>query len=212
MIAAVITSVRNVGTSPRRPLFPHGCPRWAAVPLPMRHVRLGACERARPLALPATQRVPVAIRPPDPLQVMFDAESMHRLMALVCRDKRTLDNCLSIPKPCASDLSHMYASFWGRVPFGRGNAPAGGSGGKAPPDAAPRRRHAFIMQRPHTMHRFMAPLCSNRDLCRLPNSARKHARLTQGCMIAMLWSSKGQCPMLGGPMARWAGCTGSRRI
>jgi hypothetical protein len=51
----------------------------------MRHVRHGACERALPLALPATQRVPVASRPPDPLHVMLAARSLHRLMALVCR-------------------------------------------------------------------------------------------------------------------------------
>src|SRR6266542_2529422 len=31
MIAAVIDGVRNAVTAPRRPLFPHGCPRWAAV-------------------------------------------------------------------------------------------------------------------------------------------------------------------------------------
>jgi hypothetical protein len=91
-----------------------------------------------PLALPAG----MARRPPDPLQMMFAAELMHRPMALVCRAKRTLDDCLSIPKPCAPDLSHVYASFWGSK--GRSSWP-GGAGGAAAPCRRPRRATACCM-------------------------------------------------------------------
>ena len=90
-----------------------GC--YPRSPLLTRHMRLGACERALSLALPAGR----ASRPPDPLQWRLTARSMHWRMPPVCSnvDHRLL--LISAHKHAAerSALEEMLAKLPNRAEY-----------------------------------------------------------------------------------------------
>ena len=130
------------------------CPRWLSLQ-PPRPPASDACRfslhdyvasQMRAGSAPRAPHHPEGTRhstPPDPLQVMLAARSMHRRMLAVCRDKRTLNDGLGIRKPSAPDIhpgNHIKLGFPGATP-------RAGVQGARPPLAAARAGQLLIARK-----------------------------------------------------------------